>query len=64
MEHVHYLWVGPVQVAVVAFLLYREVGTTGLLCLVVVAAVVVLHAVLEVAASKLRWVIKPAAMYL
>lgn len=54
MEHVHYLWVGPVQVAVVVFLLYREVGTTGLLCLVVVAAVVVLHTVLEVAASKLR----------
>ena len=54
MEHVHYLWVGPLQVAIVMFLLYREVGTAGLLCLVVMAAVVVLHTVLEVAASKLR----------
>ena len=54
MEHVHYLWVGPLQVAVVLFLLHREVGVAGLLCLAVVAVVVVLHAVLEVAASKLR----------
>ncbi|XP_070211573.1 ATP-binding cassette subfamily C member 4-like [Littorina saxatilis] len=54
VEHVHYLWIGPVQVAVISYLLHREVGTAGLLCLVVVVAVVLLNTILEVAASKLR----------
>ena len=54
MEHVHYLWVGPIEVAVLAFLLHRGVGNAGLLCLVVVLAVITIYAVLEVAAAKLR----------
>ncbi|XP_076443779.1 ATP-binding cassette sub-family C member 4-like [Babylonia areolata] len=54
VENVHYLWVGPIEVAVVTYLLYREVGTAGLVCLAMVVAVVLLHTVLEVAVVKIR----------
>ncbi|KAL8562631.1 hypothetical protein ACOMHN_011203 [Nucella lapillus] len=54
MENIHYLWVAPFEVAIIGYLLHREVGKAGLLCLAVVVAIIVLHFVLEVAAMKIR----------
>lgn len=54
VEHVHYLWVGVLEVAVLGYLLHRETGTAGVLCLVLMVCVLLLHPLLEVAAAKLR----------
>ena len=54
VENIHYLWIGPVQVAVVLYLLHCEVGTAGLWCVLILLAVIGIHFLLELAVSKLR----------
>ncbi|XP_014088878.3 probable multidrug resistance-associated protein lethal(2)03659 isoform X1 [Bactrocera oleae] len=52
--HIHVLWVGPIEIAVVAVLMYREIGIASLFGVAVMLLFIPLQAFLGKMTSKLR----------
>lgn len=57
IESFHFCWLGPLEIIVIIYLLYRQVGLIALLTLIVTIFLLPVQVILGLIFGKLRWAI-------